>query len=148
MIEDALRTLVVEGVEVGQVRLAPTEPPEKRRETNLGLGVVQLPGLLERFRPPRAMPPQERFLLIVRSFCTAMNNGSRNPLDENELVKLYMGIYGPGAFLQHQIRRAGGDVPCETCQKPYRSHKLDRSILNQQGEPYINRLCNGDLVKL
>ena len=145
--EDNLIPLIIEGQEVGRVRLAPPERTN-RRETDLGLGVVQLPRLLETFRPSRPIPPQERFLLLLRAFCTAMNGGSRSQLDENELAKLYMATHGPAAFLHHQIYRASGDALCGVCQKPYFEHKHDRAVLNHEGQPYIRRLCNGDLVKL
>jgi hypothetical protein len=144
---DELVSLTVEGQEVGKVRLAPSDITE-RRKTNLGLGVVQLPQLLAEFRPARPMPPQERFLLLVRAFCLLMNEGRRNVLDENELVTLYWQNHGVGAFLHHQVRRASGDMLCETCRKPYHAHRLDRSVLDQDQRPFVNRLCNGDLVKL
>jgi hypothetical protein len=144
---DDLVPLLIEGQEVGKVQLAPADH-ENRRKVNLGLGVVQLPSLLERFRPTRATPPQERFLLLLRAFCELMNDGRRNVLDENELTALYMQHHGVGAILHHQMRRANGDVECPTCKKPYRAHRYERAILDQHGQPYIHRLCNGDLVKL
>ncbi len=145
--DDKLVTLTVEGQEVGTVRLAPLTHAN-RRQVNLDLGVVQIPRLLETFRPNRTVVPQERFLLLVRAFCSAMNDGRRNLLDENELVKLYMRDHGPAAFLHHQVYRANGEALCPACKKPYFEHKQDRSLLDQSGQPYIRRLCNGDLVKL
>jgi hypothetical protein len=146
-----LTPLLIEGAEIAQVRLAPPDrfPTEReRRLANLGLGVVQLPSVLEGFRPQRPMPPQERFLLIVRAFCEAMHDGKRSQLDEGELVRQYMQVHGMRSFLHHQVRRASGDVLCDTCQSPYRKHKFERGLLDHEDQPFIHRLCNGDLVKL
>lgn len=147
MADDTRTPILIEGHGIGTVQLASLTDPN-RRETNLSLGIVQLPRLLEDFRPPRAMLPQERYLLIVRAFCTAMNGGARNQLDESELAKRYTLAYGARAFLHHQVRRASGGATCVECQRPFQSHKLDWSILDQNNEPFVNRLCNGDLVKL
>jgi len=48
-----------------------------------------------------------------------------------------------------EFRRASGDVLCETCGAPYRKHPLAREpeALGFDG-PFLNRLCNGELVKL
>lgn len=151
MTEDMLTPLLVEGVEIATVRLAePERFPDaaERRRTNLGLGVVQLPSLLERFRPQRPMLPQERFLVLVQAFATAMNDGRRNQLDEGELARLYMKDHGVGAALAHQVYRAAGDSVCQACEKRYGNHPYERSLLSNDGLPFIHRLCNGDLVKL
>lgn len=148
MSEDTLVPLLIDGQEVGRIRLAPANlPDDKRRETNLGLGIVQLPSLLETFRPAAPMAPQERFLRLVRAFVELMH-GQRNLLDENELARRYMGTHGILAALYHQVRRASGEALCTTCQRRYSQHKYERAILNPEGKPYIHRLCNGDLVKL
>ncbi len=144
---DDLTPILVNGREVARVRLAPSHR-EDRRTTNLGLGIVQLPQLLETFRPQGVMPPQERFLRLLRAFSEAMNDGQRNLLDENDLARRYMGTHGILAALHHQVRRASGSAVCNLCQKSYGQHKYERSILNPEGKPYIQRLCNGDLVKL
>jgi hypothetical protein len=50
-----------------------------------------------------------------------------------------------------KMRRASGDVLCETCSKEYRKHPLATELHNLSGidgEPFLHRLCNGDLVKL
>ena len=149
MTDDTLVPILIRGSEVARVRLAPLHYDEsKRREINMGLGVVQLPSLLERFRPEEPTPPQVRFLLLVEAFCTAMNGGRRSQLDENDLTRLYMQTHGPGAFLTHQVRRASGDMICGVCQKTYYRHKMELALLDPKGEPFVNRLCNGDLVKL
>ena len=147
MADDELTPLIFEGHEIDRVRLAPPDH-ENRREINLGLGIVQLPSLLERFRPVRAMPPQERFLVLLRLFVEAMNDGKRNQLDENDLAKGFMGTHGPASFMHLQVRRASGDAVCGDCQKTYGQHRFERALLREDGQPYIHRLCNGDLVKL
>jgi hypothetical protein len=147
MNEEGLVPVVIDGREIGLVRLGP-EDSEKRRTINLALGVVQLPALLENFRPDRPMSPQARFLLVVRAYCEAMNDGKRNQLDENELVGRYMQMHGVGAALSHQVRRANADELCFICNKPYRTHKYERALLREDGAPDIYRLCNGDLVRL
>jgi hypothetical protein len=149
MSDEILAPIIIEGREVGKVRLAPVHyDAEKRREINMGLGIVQLPRLLETFQPVGAMAPQERFLRLVRAYCELMNDGQRNQLDANDLAKRYMGTHGILAALHHQVRRANGDAECPVCKKPYLKHKYERAILNPEGHPYIHRLCNGDLVKL
>lgn len=45
-------------------------------------------------------------------------------------------------------RRASGDVICEACKQKYRKHPLDMDNLGYNNEPYLNRLCDGSLVKL
>lgn len=45
-------------------------------------------------------------------------------------------------------RRASGEVICEICNKEYRKHPLDVDNLGYNGKPYLNRLCDGSLVKL
>jgi formylmethanofuran dehydrogenase subunit E len=45
--------------------------------------------------------------------------------------------------------RASGYVVCEVCGKPYSSHKLYIPSGKTNHEmPWLNELCNGDLVKL
>jgi len=46
-----------------------------------------------------------------------------------------------------EFYRASGDCICSVCNLPYRKHPF-HSILNWQGDPYLNLLCNGDVVKL
>lgn len=44
---------------------------------------------------------------------------------------------------------AGGGVLCETCGKMYNRHKeYMPSGKTNDGVPWLNELCNGDLVKL
>jgi hypothetical protein len=43
--------------------------------------------------------------------------------------------------------RAGGDLRCERCGKLYYDHPRGGPI-GYNGERFLNRLCNGDLVKL
>lgn len=45
-------------------------------------------------------------------------------------------------------RRASHLVQCTTCQKTYGDHPLAYEHLSNDGQPYLHRLCNGDLVKL
>lgn len=45
--------------------------------------------------------------------------------------------------------RAGGDVICEICGKKYYDHKMYLpSGKTNDGYPWLNELCNGNLVKL
>lgn len=44
--------------------------------------------------------------------------------------------------------RSNGDCICSVCKKKYSEHPLDKDILDFQGDPYLNILCNGDRVKL
>ena len=48
----------------------------------------------------------------------------------------------------HMTYRANGDVVCSTCNKPYSAHPFETRILDYNNEPYLNRLCDGTLVKL
>ena len=44
--------------------------------------------------------------------------------------------------------RASGDCICEVCGKKYYDHPMDSEITDQDGNKYLNILCNGDRVKL
>lgn len=44
-------------------------------------------------------------------------------------------------------RRASGEMPCEVCTKLYRQHPHSEHR-DWQDEPWLVRLCNGELVKL
>jgi len=45
-------------------------------------------------------------------------------------------------------RRASGSVLCSQCRKEYRSHPYAEEYLDWQGDFWLRRLCNGELVKL
>ncbi len=47
-----------------------------------------------------------------------------------------------------EFRRAGGGVICESCGKEYRDHPHSLAVLDWNGDPFLQVLCNGDLVKL
>lgn len=47
-----------------------------------------------------------------------------------------------------EMTRASGDCICTQCSKTYRRHPLDPNWLDWNSEPYLNRLCDGRLVKL
>ena len=44
--------------------------------------------------------------------------------------------------------RASGDCICDTCGKKYITHPYATEARDQDGTPYLNVLCNGDIVKL
>jgi len=44
--------------------------------------------------------------------------------------------------------RANGELICKECGKDYYSHPLCYEFLNFYDEPFLNILCNGDIVKL
>lgn len=44
--------------------------------------------------------------------------------------------------------RASGDCICKQCGKKFYDHPMAKEIKGYNGEPFLNRLCNGDLVKL
>jgi len=46
-----------------------------------------------------------------------------------------------------QFRRTSGGVICETCGKEYRRHPHSEHR-DWNDDPFLNVLCNGDLVKL
>lgn len=48
------------------------------------------------------------------------------------------------------VYRMSGHVLCDVCEKFLSEHPpaLEPHLLNFQDEPYLNRLCNGDLVHL
>lgn len=47
-----------------------------------------------------------------------------------------------------KFRRASGEVVCRVCNKTYYKHPFAMEHLDYQDEPFLHRLCNGDLVKL
>jgi hypothetical protein len=48
---------------------------------------------------------------------------------------------------EREAYRAGGDVVCPVCGFVYYDHPKDGPP-DHNGEKYLNRLCNGNLVKL
>ena len=44
--------------------------------------------------------------------------------------------------------RASGDCICKQCGKKFYDHPLDKENTDWDGNPFLNILCNGDLVKL
>lgn len=44
--------------------------------------------------------------------------------------------------------RASGNCICPTCGKTYSKHPDEMKYLDWNGHPYLNKLCNGTLVKL
>lgn len=47
-----------------------------------------------------------------------------------------------------EFRRTSGSAVCQKCGKEYRRHPLSADHLDYNGDPFLNVLCNGDLVKL
>ena len=45
------------------------------------------------------------------------------------------------------FRRAGGGVVCQLCGREYRRH-ADSEHRDFNDDPFLKRLCNGELVKL
>ena len=44
--------------------------------------------------------------------------------------------------------RASGETLCEICQRPFYRHEWYRELLGYDREPFLRRICNGQLVKL
>jgi hypothetical protein len=44
--------------------------------------------------------------------------------------------------------RTNGELIYKKCGKNYYSHPLYYNVLDFNGDPFLNMLCNGDLVKL
>lgn len=44
--------------------------------------------------------------------------------------------------------RTNGEIVCKKCCKTYYEHPLCYKYVDSYGDPYLNILCNGDLVKL
>lgn len=51
-------------------------------------------------------------------------------------------------FLEVDFVRSSGELICEICGKTYYKHPLAEDIRGWQDQPFLNRLCNGKLVKL
>jgi hypothetical protein len=47
-----------------------------------------------------------------------------------------------------EMRRAGGDVVCELCGRPYRKHVLTYEFVDWDGHPFLHVHCDGSLLKL
>lgn len=58
-----------------------------------------------------------------------------------------LGMVDSGEAGHEHYRRASGEVLCEKCGEPYRKHRHSEHV-DWQGEPWLVRLCNGELVKL
>lgn len=50
--------------------------------------------------------------------------------------------------LADRFYRASGDCICDTCGKKYYSHPYATEARDRDGTPYLNVLCDGDIVKL
>lgn len=77
-----------------------------------------------------------------------LDHGVIQPIDSS-------GNYLPGpslsvVILEDELHfiRAGGDCICGKCGKSYFDHPLYEKAIDWQGEPWLNQLCNGLLVKL
>lgn len=46
------------------------------------------------------------------------------------------------------VLRASGDCICHVCKVAYRHHPFAEEHIDQSGDPFLNRLCDGTLVKL
>jgi hypothetical protein len=49
--------------------------------------------------------------------------------------------------IARKMHRASGDCVCD-CGKDYYSHPYVTEARDQDGEPFLHVLCNGDIVKL
>lgn len=67
-------------------------------------------------------------------------NSSGNPF--RNIAAETSGMDNPPEF-----RRTSGSVICLTCGKEYRRHPSSEHK-DWNGDPFLNKLCNGDLVKL
>jgi len=47
-----------------------------------------------------------------------------------------------------EFYRADGNLVCQNCQKQYWNHDFEPDLVSFDDQPYLRRLCNGDLVKL
>jgi hypothetical protein len=47
-----------------------------------------------------------------------------------------------------EFYRAHGEIICPDCGKEYWRHPWFMECLGMDDQPYLKRLCNGDLVKL
>ncbi len=51
--------------------------------------------------------------------------------------------------IDEKVYRAHQDIICKQCGEPYHRHPLVGDELSKiDGEPYLNVLCSGDIVKL
>ena len=68
-------------------------------------------------------------------------------LNANKQLKLFetQDYYEPAKILFY---RAAGNMVCQICQKYYNQHEFDYQKPSPNGEPFLRRLCDGDLVKL
>lgn len=135
-----LRTLWIDGQNVGMVHVSEEEDPELRMDQNFKLALLALPRALEGFRPDRPVPPLERFALTVTALCRTIFGNE----DTNVIFKVcddHVREEGSMAYLWHQVRRTG-DSEC-SCGKSYSRHPLEDRLGGA-----IHTLCNGDLVKL
>lgn len=57
-------------------------------------------------------------------------------------------LLGGGRVVPKDFRRASGECVCATCSEPYWRHSFAPEFLSWEGQPFLRRLCNGDLVKL
>ena len=61
-------------------------------------------------------------------------------------------VYEPNPFydghVNNRMRRASGDCVCDTCGREYRRHPREPHEAGPEHEPYLERLCDGSLVKL
>ncbi len=44
--------------------------------------------------------------------------------------------------------RPDNEMICEACDMPYWRHPYDPAHIDENGNPFLRMLCNGDLIKL
>ncbi len=47
-----------------------------------------------------------------------------------------------------EVHRADQNCLCDGCERPYRKHPYDQSLLDWNGHPWARVLCDGERVKL
>ncbi len=63
----------------------------------------------------------------------------------NEIISRYIVNTSNRSYIE--FVRASGMAICEDCKKLFKEHPMAEDLDNN-GKPYLNKLCNGQLVKL
>jgi len=94
----------------------------------------------------RGMPAGGYALILAPRdlICTREDRIARGADYHRPLYRFYFDDHDPDYV---NFRRASGDAVCEFCDQPFRKHPFSEHR-DQDGNPFLNKLCDGSLVKL
>lgn len=69
-------------------------------------------------------------------------------IEEDRILRSLIKMRDGGGMTVSEFFNASQSCVCEVCGKQYGSHPMYAGLIGFHGEPYLNILCTGELVKL